>query len=230
MVTATSSVPVSEQDSTTLLCLGHGMKRNERLLFGPISAAIFCVGVAGLALMVPGYSHVHQTVSEIGEVGSPARIPFTVMLACVCVCTLIFASAIRDFSSQARRPKLAAYLTVCSGLSALGVGIFAYPHPLHNVFGLSEIIGYQAPLALALAWRSDPNAKALVVSSWLLFGLLWIAMTLNLSPLFPHSWLWQHLKPVNGLVQRSLFLTWFAWCTVAGLLMWRQERKGALSR
>jgi hypothetical membrane protein len=204
------------------------MKRSGRLLFGPVSAAIFCVGVWGLALMAPGYSHVHQTVSEIGEVGSPARIPFTVMLACVCVCTLIFASAIRDFSAQAGRSKVAAYLTVCSGLSALGVGIFAFPHPLHNVFGLSEIIGYQALLALALAWRSDPNAKPLVVSSWLLFALLWIAMALNLSPLFPQSWLWQHLKPVNGLVQRLLFLSWFAWCTIAGLLMWRQERKSPL--
>jgi hypothetical membrane protein len=200
------------------------MTRSERLLFGPVSAAIFCVGVAGLALMVPGYSHVHQTVSEIGEVGSPARIPFTVMLACVAACTLIFASAIRDFSSQAGRSKVAAFLTACSALSALGVGIFAFPHPLHNVFGLSELIGYQAPLALALAWRTDPNAKALVAWSWIFFGLLWIAMALNLSPLFPQSWLWTHLRPVNGLVQRSLFLSWFAWCTVAGLLMWRKER------
>jgi hypothetical membrane protein len=201
------------------------MTRSERLLFGPVSAAIFCVGVVGLALMVPGYSHVHQTVSEIGEVGSPARIPFTVMLACVAGCTLIFASAIRDFSSQAGRSKVAAFLTACSALSALGVGIFAFPHPLHNVFGLSELIGYQAPLALALAWRTDPNAKALVAWSWIFFGLLWLAMALNLSPLFPQSWLWAHLKPVNGLVQRSLFLSWFAWCTVAGLLMWRLEQK-----
>jgi hypothetical protein len=33
--------------------------------------------------MIPEYSHVQQTVSEIGEAGSPARIPFTVMLCCV---------------------------------------------------------------------------------------------------------------------------------------------------
>ena len=183
-----------------------------------------------MALMVPGYSQVHQTVSEIGEVGSPARIPFTVMLACVAACTLIFASAIRDFSSQAGRSQVAAYLTICAGLSALGVGIFAFPHPLHNVFGLSEIFGYQTPLALALAWRSDPKAKTLVVSSWIFFALLWLAMALYLSPLFPQSWLWQHLKPVNGLAQRSLFLSWFAWCTVAGLLMWRRERESVLSR
>jgi hypothetical protein len=62
------------------------------------------------------------------------------------------------------------------------------------------------------------------------FALLWIAMVLNLSPLFPQSWLWQHLKPVNGLVQRSFFLSWFAWCTFAGLLMWPQQRESPLTR
>ena len=33
-----------------------------------------------------------------------------------------------------------------------GNGIFAFPHPLHNTFGIYELIGYRAPLALALSW------------------------------------------------------------------------------
>ena len=51
------------------------MKRDYRLLFGPMAGVILALGIAGLALMIPGYSHVHQTVSEIGEIGSPARVP-----------------------------------------------------------------------------------------------------------------------------------------------------------
>lgn len=199
------------------------MKRNDLLLFGPLSAVIFCLGVAALALMVPGYSHVHQTVSEIGEVGSPANIPFTILMSCVAVCTLAFAWAVSEVSSQAGRSRAAAYLIACAALSGLGVGIFAYPHPLHNVFGLSEIIGYQTPLLFALAWRGEPRARALVHWSWILFVMLWISMGLNLIPLLSPSSLWPHLKPVNGLVQRSLFLTWFAWCSVAGILMWRWQ-------
>ena len=35
-------------------------------------------------------------------------------------------------------------------LPAAGIGVFAYPHPAHNVFGMSELIGYQAPLVFAL--------------------------------------------------------------------------------
>ncbi|MGH8233365.1 MAG: DUF998 domain-containing protein [Rhodanobacteraceae bacterium] len=206
------------------------MKRGDLLLFGPISAVIFVLGVHGLALMVPGYSHVHQTVSEIGEVGSPANVPFTLMMCCVAVCMMVFAWAVFETSSQLGRHRIAAYLIACAGLSALGVGIFAYPNPLHNVFGLSEVIGYQAPLAFALSWRRDPKAKTLVFWSLILFVVLWIAMGLNLVPLFSPSWLWPHLRPVHGLVQRSLFLTWFAWCSIIGALMWRRQRAQSSSR
>ena len=59
------------------------MTISKRLWFGPAAAAIFAVGIVGLSLMVPGYSQVRQTVSEIGEVGSPARLPFAIMLCCV---------------------------------------------------------------------------------------------------------------------------------------------------
>src|SRR4030095_9881518 len=118
--------------------------------------------MAGLALLIPGYSHVHQTVSEIGEIGSPARVPFAVMLGCVAVCILVFASAVRAVSGAAHHSRLAAYLIGFMALPAAGIGIFAYPHPAHNVFGMSELIGYQAPLFLALTWRRDLRVSRIV--------------------------------------------------------------------
>ena len=56
-------------------------------------------------------------------------------------------------------------------LPAAEGGILAYPHPLHNVFGLAELIGYQAPLILSLSWQRDPQAKTLVAFSWVMFGI-----------------------------------------------------------
>ena len=79
------------------------MKRDYRLLFGPAVGAILALRVDGLALLVPGYNHVHQTVSEIGEIGLPARVPFAVMLGGVAGCVLVFAAAIRDRSVRHRR-------------------------------------------------------------------------------------------------------------------------------
>ena len=78
------------------------MKRDYRLLFGPMAGAILALGIAGLALMIPGYNHVQQTVSEIGEIGSPARFPFAVLLCCVAACILVFAAAVRYRSVEAR--------------------------------------------------------------------------------------------------------------------------------
>jgi hypothetical protein len=198
------------------------MQRSLRLLFGPLAAAIFCIGVPVLALMVPGYSHVHQTVSEIGAMDTPGRVPFAIMLGSISVCMFVFASGVWGVWCATGLSKVAAILIACMGISCLGVGIFATPHPLHNVFGMSEIVGYQTPFFLALAWRKDPKTRALVIWSWVMFALLWTAMALNMSPLYPP--LWAQLRPINGLVQRSLFLAWFGWCAIAGVLMWRRER------
>jgi hypothetical membrane protein len=199
------------------------MKRNYRLLFGPLAAAILGSGIAGLALPIPAYSHVHQTVSEIGELGSTARVPFAIMLCCVAACILVFASAVRDLSVMARHSRLAAYLTGFMALPAAGIGIFAYPHPLHNIFGISELIGYQAPLVLALTWRRDPRARLLVSLSWILYVVVCVAIALNLSSFDRQGLIWAYVKPVQGLAQRALFAAWFGWAAVVGLLLFQKK-------
>ena len=197
--------------------------RDHRLLFGPLAAAILTLGIIGLALWVPGYSQIRQTVSEIGEMGSPARAPFTIMLCGVALCLLVFAAGVAAESRRAGHGRLPAYFIAMMALSAAGVGIFAFPHPLHNVFGESELIGYQAPLVFALTWRRDPKARALVAFSWIMFALIWISIALNLSSLDRHGALWAEMKPVYGLIQRSLFAAWFCWCALLGVLLWRRR-------
>jgi hypothetical membrane protein len=197
------------------------MARNYRLLFGPLAGVILGVGIAGLALLLPGYNHMRQTVSEIGEIGSPARVPFAIMLGCVAVCILIFASGVRHVAIVAHHSRLAAYLIGFMALPAAGIGVFAYPHPLHNVFGMSELIGYQAPLAFAITWRCDRRAKTLVVFSWIMFALVWGAIALNLTPFVAPVWV--YVKPVHGLAQRALFAAWFGWCAVAGTLLFQRK-------
>ena len=190
------------------------------LLSGPLATIILGGGIAGLALMVPGYSQVHQTVSEIGQMGSPARVAFAALLCAVAVCLLIFAWEIRALSLKARSSPAGAYLIACMAVSAGGVGVFAHPHPLHNVFGLSELIGYQAPIALAIAWRRDPQARSVVVFSWFMAFLVWVAIALNLATLDRSGALWAFEKPYYGLVQRALFAAWFVWCAGAGFLLY----------
>src|SRR5688572_17460898 len=187
------------------------MSQNYRLLFGPLAAALLFFGIVGLGLLVPGYSQVRQTVSEIGEMGSPARVPFAVLLVVVSACIVVFAMGVRDISSAAGRSPLAAYVIGSMALSATGVGVFAYPHPLHGIFGLSELIGYLAPFIFALTWRGDSRISPAVGVTWVMTGLLWLSIALNLSSLDPYGAVFAALQPFYGLVQRSLFVLWFGW-------------------
>jgi hypothetical membrane protein len=199
------------------------MKQKQLLLFGPIAAAVLFCGIYALAATLPGYSSIHQTVSEIGEVGSPARIPFTVLICVVSGCLLLFAAAMNQASKAAVCAPWTAYFIVCMAVSAAGVGIFAFPHPLHNVFGMSELIGYQAPLVFALTWRHNREARRLVKFSWVMFVLVWLAVVMNMSSIDPRGAIWEHLRPVYGVVQRSLFAAWFFWSAVIGVALWRSQ-------
>ncbi len=201
------------------------MRWHYRLLFGPIGALILTLGILGLALKVPGYSHVHQTVSEIGEIGSPVRIPFAAVLCCVAACLFICGWGVRDLSLALGHSAGAGYLIGAMGIAAAGVGLFAYPHPLHNVFGLSELIGYQAPLWLALSWRRDSPSRNLVRFSWASYLIVCIAILLNLSSLDRQGAIWTYVRPVYGLAQRGLFAAWFGWCAITGVLLFRRSRK-----
>ena len=201
------------------------MKEEDRVnwkgLFGPVAAILLVTGVVTLALLVPGYDPIRQTVSEIGEAGSPMQRAFAVLLSSVAACLLVFASAIRDASRAAGHSSLAAWFVGAMAISAGGVGLFSFPHPLHNVFGLSELVGYQAPLVLAFTWRGERSA--LVRVSWLMAVLVWVAIVLNLATLDRQGALFTLERPFYGLVQRALFLAWFGWCAIAGVMLLRRR-------
>jgi hypothetical protein len=205
------------------------MNWNYRLLCGPLATAIFGVSVAGLPLMVPGYSYIHQTVSEIGEIGSPARVPFAVMLCTVSVCLLIFASGVGKLSAATGRSQWATYLIAFMAIPGAGIGIFAFPHPLHNVFGISELIGYQAPLAMALSWRREPPAKSVVTISWIAFVLIWFFLLVNMSTIDRRIIFWPYVKPIMGLAQRGLFAAWFSWSAAIGFILFQPKWRNLIS-
>jgi hypothetical membrane protein len=206
------------------------MVLDTRLLFGPLAALIFVVGTVVLGLWVPDYSAIRQTVSEIGEMASPMRWPFAGLLFTLTLCLLVFASGVWRVSRSAGRNTLSAICLAWMAIAVAALGVFAFPHPLHGVFGLSELLAYQAPLAFALAWRSEPRMRPAVTFSILMYVLLLASITANLSTLARDSALWNTIKPVYGLVQRSLFICFFLWVAGAGWLLWRcagLERRSA---
>jgi hypothetical membrane protein len=192
------------------------VRPQSQLMFGPLAFAILVGGVLALATLIPGYSHIEQTVSEIGQVGSPTRLPLALLLLSVAACTLVFAQALHRTAVHSNNSRVPAVLVGAMAASVMGVAVFAHPHPLHNVFGLSELVGYQAPLLFALRWRKDPHAEHVIAWSWALYLVIVLAIAANLSAPLGMEDLWAYVQPRIGLAQRLLFAAWFGWCAVLG--------------
>jgi hypothetical protein len=124
-----------------------------------------------------------------------------------------FAWGLHRFARTKDVASLPAYFVLFYAFSQTGSALFPAPHQLHNVFGLSMMIGYMAPLVLSLSWRGVNGVSELVRGSEIAFALIAISMFLNLSPLFARG-----LYPLEyyGLVQRSLLIAFYGWCLYAG--------------
>lgn len=202
---------------------------SNRLWFGPIAVLIFLAGIFIIGLMTPGYSHIRQTVSELGEMGSPGQLAFSTLLCLVAVCLIVYASAVVRSLHDLGCLGLPAYFIGAMAISCAGVGIFAFPHPLHNVFGLSETIGLQAPLIAVLVCKAKPRMKQVTLFSIIMYAVVLLALTINLIPLFhPASRLL--IKPFFGIVQRFLFASWFIWCAGSAVLLMRVGRSNNSSK
>jgi hypothetical membrane protein len=204
---------------------GRSRSTLDAVLAGPAAAVVLALTILTLPAFVPGYDGVRQTVSEIGEVGSPARLPFTLALFTVSGLNLIFAVGLHQTARRAGATTAPAWLVGSMTVTIAGVGYFAYPHPLHGVFGLSELVGYQAPLALALGWRGRTALRGVVIFSGVMAFFQEASLAANLSVLDFHGAFYAFERPVYGIVQRTLFASWCAWCFGTGLWLWRAQAK-----
>lgn len=197
---------------------------NSRLWLGPAAVLIFIAGTLTIAAFTPGYSSIRQTVSELGEVGSPGQFAFSALLCLVAACMAVCASAVARSLRELGCSALPAYFVAAMAFSCAGVGIFSFPHPLHNIFGMSETLGLQAPLVAALACRNQPRARQIVVFSFVMYAVVVLAIAINLIPLVRPANLWPLIKPYFGIVQRSLFASWFIWFAGYAVLLMRVGR------
>lgn len=196
------------------------MQQKPLFLSGALAGIVFFSAIYALASMVEGYSHIGQTVSEIGKLGSPAETYLRLTNLVVAICLFGFSWSLHLFARDNDVSRSPAILMACFAISEIGVAIFPSPHPLHNVFGLSMTIGYMTPLALALSWRKSGSMTNLVVISWIAFILIAVTILLNLSPIFARD-----LYPLEyyGIIQRSLFVAFYGWCFYVGVKLYRNR-------
>ena len=183
------------------------MKSNNILHLGWIAGASFMIGSLLLGSLLPDYNPISQTVSEIGESGSPLLMTWHIFSVSIGLLMILFAGGIILFAKQNKLSILPGIFMLCYGISQFGIGFYPSPHPLHNVFGLSMTLGYFSPLVFALSWKSKLG-KGFKNISILTLILIMLGIFLNLTPAFAPT-----LYPLEyyGIVQRFLLFTFYAY-------------------
>lgn len=190
------------------------------LPLGTLAGLIFFVTVYALASRVANYSHLSDTVSEIGQIGSPVELPFKLGILAAYISTVLFGLGLVFLARSKTISAAPALLVTFYGVLGIGIALFPTPHPAHNLFGLAMIIGYMSPLALAIAWRQYEPLKKLARISSIVTILMLISIFLNISPLFTRD-----LFPLEyyGIVQRSAFVIFYGWLAVTSFYTYHHQ-------
>jgi hypothetical protein len=173
-----------------------------------------------LGALLPNYDPITQTISEVGERGSLFEVPYKITNLLVAGCFVLFFYGVYRFSVARQLCLVPAFLLGFFTLPNWESLSSNLPTPGHNLFGISSILGFFAPLALTITWLNTPDLRALRASSWVIAVLMLIAIALNLSPLFiPVPYIVEHI----GLVQRSLPV-FHLWCAYLAIILFRNAR------
>lgn len=188
------------------------MSLKKILSLGWITAAAFILGSIILGSILKDYSMIAQTVSEIGEKGSPLFLTWQIFSIAIGGLFLLFSFGTIAFAKRHNFSSLPGIFLLSYGLSQLGIGLFPAPHPLHNIFGLSMTLGYFSPLVFSLSWKNGLGSAFKWISI-LAFLIIVLGIFLNLAPAFAPT---RYPQEHYGLVQRFLLFTFYLYCGYVG--------------
>ena len=141
------------------------MRRTQLLLVAGTVVPLLYFGTIALAgALAPGYSHLSQYASELGQADSPVARLFNGGILLTAIATLLGASGLYLSTIALGARRRWSVLTGVS-LALFGIGLvfgalFPMPDPRHGGFGLGMSI-HVAPLLLAAALRPVPELRSL---------------------------------------------------------------------
>jgi len=192
-----------------------------------IAPVLDVVVIAVLGELQPGYSHVRQFISELGEPGRPFAAVANVWFVLVSALFAGFTLALLQGIPASRASTIG---SVCFGVwTATGIigGFFpcdagcagaTWPGFIHNLLGeIGTLCILPVPTLIWLGLRRDPN--------WTGYGWFTLAIQLlALTTLVLLAAAWFGLFPLNrilepslGLLQRLSLGTYYIWTAVIGL-------------
>lgn len=152
-------------------------------ILGILIAFLFIAGSGTLGYLLDNYSFISQTLSEIGSMSSPMKLPFQILKVLVSLLTLAFSFVLLQIAKERKLSIIPPLFLLLFGLSDLGLALFPTPHPWHNIFGLSLTLGYMSPLLFGLLWSTKVTVNFRGISL-VFFAMIALGIFLNLSPMF----------------------------------------------
>ncbi len=177
------------------------MKNNWLLKTGYLSPILFWITILICGFLTPGYSHMENMVSELGEIGSQTQYIFASGLILTAILSIFFNISLYKTCRKSGLNVIPVLLLWTFSFSILGAAIFPLPLKLHGILGSPSIILFLSPLLAIFYWKiySVKNIK-------LYFFLSFAVMLLGFLVLFPNI-----LQDYFGLKQRLFHLGWSVW-------------------
>ena len=113
------------------------MVRQILLLCGILAPLLYALADALAGMLWGNYSFRDQTISELGAIGAPSRVLFSILLIPVYLLLVAFGLGVWQSASGRRRIRVAAGLLIGFGVLALTVGQFVPMRPRGTGQGLT---------------------------------------------------------------------------------------------
>ena len=216
MVSAATAQPAVPQPNGLARWLALGG------MLGPILfVAAFIVG----GVLRPGYSPIHQAISDLGVGPNPwlLNVPLVLLGVFLSAFAMSFFRSLRPTLSQTWR-WVCAVLLACTGLGFADAGIFTEAPAtvaLHWMVGMTLVVlgSVGGFLVTGLALRRDRQWRG-----WSTYSLVASLVTLVLIAVM--FWVWTPGTPLaplelGGLMERVLFIEILAWYVAFGWRLFR---------
>jgi hypothetical membrane protein len=208
-------------ENTTAPSLGRNWNRFIKWsgLCGVVGPILFVVMFTAAGFLRPGYSPVHQAISDLGVGPMPwlLNVPLVLLGSLLVVMAIGFSLAMRPIMSQPWR-QTCGVLLAGPGLGYATAGIFPETNPIHWMLGMpllaiGSVVGF---LLVGLQVRPIPAWRRHGIYSMLTSASLVVLIILMNLAFMPTSPLGAFR--LGGLAERIVFVDLLAWYVVTG---WR---------
>jgi hypothetical protein len=203
--------------------------RKLQALSGVLAPAFFFPAVVYISLSRPGYSHVYNVISELGETGSPTASAASITFIVTGLMIVFFGQGLHsELSRGSRRVYAGAAVALYGLMDFVGSGVFpcdpggASVTPTAAVHANLTVLGELAALAAPFLFLRDTEGR----EEWgghrcltLAAGAVFLALAGFLQYTLPGHVPGEHDTPV-GLAQRFLVAAYLTWIAATGAKMY----------